>query len=89
MIFGAAVFPILGGMYFWFPKVTGRMYHEGIGKRPSGLTFVGTLVTFFPMHILGSMGMVGRNYTYPAGLGFSTSNALETVAAYLLAVGCC
>jgi cytochrome c oxidase subunit 1/cytochrome c oxidase subunit I+III len=87
VIFGAAVFPILGGMYFWFPKVTGRMYHEGIGKISFALTFVGTLVTFFPMHILGLMGMVRRNYTYPPGLGFSTLNALETVAAFLLAVG--
>src|SRR5437762_9260998 len=45
VIFGAAVFPILGGMYFWFPKVTGRMYHEGVGKLSFVLTFVGTLVT--------------------------------------------
>jgi cytochrome c oxidase subunit I+III len=87
VIFGAAVFPILGGMYFWFPKVTGRMYHEGVGKLSFVLTFIGTLVTFFPMHILGLMGMIRRNYTYPKGLGFSTLNALETVAAYLLAAG--
>src|SRR5438067_12203920 len=74
-------------MYYWFPKVTGRMYHEGIGKLSFALTFVGTLVTFFPMHILGLMGMIRRNYTYPAGLGFSTLHALETVAAFLLAAG--
>ncbi len=87
VIFGAAVFPILGGMYFWFPKVTGRMYHEGWGKFSFWTTFVGTFVTFFPMHILGLMGMIRRNYTYPAGLGFSTLNALETVAAFVLAAG--
>ena len=87
VIFGAAVFPILGGMYFWFPKVTGRMYHEGWGQFSFWCTFVGTLVTFFTMHIVGLMGMVRRNYTYPAGLGFSTLNALETVGAFVLAAG--
>src|SRR5207237_7027084 len=51
--FAAAVFPILGGMYFWFPKVTGRMYHEGIGKISFWMTFVGTFFTFFPSHIVG------------------------------------
>src|SRR5207249_598267 len=62
VIFGAAVFPILGGMYFWFPKVTGRVYHEGVGKLSFWLTFVGTFFTFFPMHIVGLLGMPRRNY---------------------------
>src|SRR5207248_2812092 len=57
IIFGAAVFPILGGLYFWFPKVTGRMYHEGMGVLTFWLAFVGTTLTFFPMHILGLIGM--------------------------------
>ncbi len=87
VIFGAAVFPILGGMYFWFPKVTGRLYHEGVGKLSFWLTFVGTFVTFFPMHIVGLLGMPRRNYTYPAGLGWTFLNALESVGAYVLAVG--
>ncbi|MGN6166563.1 MAG: cbb3-type cytochrome c oxidase subunit I, partial [Solirubrobacteraceae bacterium] len=65
----------------------GRMYHEGWGQFSFWCTFVGTLVTFFPMHIVGLMGMVRRNYTYPAGLGFSTLNALETVGAFVLAAG--
>src|SRR3954469_10892408 len=52
VIFGAAVFPLLGGLYYWFPKVTGRMYHEGYGKLSFWLAFVGTAVTFFPMHIV-------------------------------------
>jgi cytochrome c oxidase subunit 1/cytochrome c oxidase subunit I+III len=87
VIFGAAVFPILGGMYFWFPKVTGKMYHEGLGKISFWLTFVGTFVTFFPMHIVGLMGMPRRNYTYPPGLGWTFLNALESVGAYVLAAG--
>jgi cytochrome c oxidase subunit I+III len=87
VIFGAAVFPILGGMYFWFPKVTGRMYHEGVGKISFWLTFTGTLVTFFPMHIVGLLGMPRRNYTYAPGLGWSLMNLIESLGAYVLAAG--
>jgi cytochrome c oxidase subunit 1/cytochrome c oxidase subunit I+III len=87
VIFGAAVFPILGGMYFWFPKLTGRMYHEGVGKLSFWLTFFGTLVTFFPMHIVGILGMPRRNYTYPPGMGWSFLNALETIGSYVLGIG--
>jgi cytochrome c oxidase subunit I+III len=87
VIFGAAVFPILGGIYFWFPKLTGRMYHEGIGKLSFWLTFIGTFVTFFPMHIVGILGMPRRNYTYPPGLGWSLLNFIESIGAYILAVG--
>jgi cytochrome c oxidase subunit 1/cytochrome c oxidase subunit I+III len=87
VIFGAAVFPILGGMYFWFPKVTGRLYHEGVGKISFWLTFVGTFVVFFPMHIVGIIGMPRRNYTYPPGLGWTGYNLIETIGAYILGLG--
>ena len=87
VIFGAAVFPILGGMYFWFPKLTGRMYHEGIGKLSFWTTFIGTFVTFFPMHILGLLGMPRRVYTYPGGMGWTFLNLLESLGAYVLAAG--
>jgi cytochrome c oxidase subunit 1/cytochrome c oxidase subunit I+III len=87
VIFGAAVFPILGGMYFWFPKVTGRLYHEGVGKISFWLTFIGTFIVFFPMHIVGILGMPRRNYTYPAGLGWTGYNLAETIGAYILTVG--
>ncbi|MCA1689245.1 MAG: cbb3-type cytochrome c oxidase subunit I, partial [Actinobacteria bacterium] len=87
VIFGAAVFPILGGMFYWFPKVTGRMYHEGAGKLSFWMTFAGTMVTFFPMHILGIQGMPRRVYTYPAHFGWTFLNALETVGSYVLALG--
>jgi cytochrome c oxidase subunit 1/cytochrome c oxidase subunit I+III len=87
VIFGAAVFPILGGMYFWFPKVTGKLYHEGIGKLSFWLTFLGTFITFFPMHIVGILGMPRRNYTYPGGLGWTGYNLTETIGAYILAAG--
>jgi cytochrome c oxidase subunit I+III len=87
IIFGAAVFPILGGMYYWFPKVTGRMYHEGIAKLSFWVTFLGTALTFFPMHIVGLLGMPRRVYTYPGGLGWDDYNLIETIGAYILAAG--
>jgi cytochrome c oxidase subunit 1/cytochrome c oxidase subunit I+III len=87
VIFGAAVYPILGGMYYWFPKVTGRLYHEGVGKLSFWLTFVGTFVTFFPMHIVGLDGMPRRNYTYPPNMGWTLWNLMESIGAYILAAG--
>jgi len=87
IIFGAAVFPILGGLYYWFPKVTGRMYHEGIAKASFWLTFLGTALTFFPMHIVGLLGMPRRVYTYPSGLGWDPYNLSETIGAFILACG--
>jgi len=87
IIFGAAVFPLLGGLYYWFPKVTGRMYHEGMGKLSFWLTFVGSALTFFPMHIVGLLGMPRRQYTYPAGVGWDSYNLFETIGAYILAAG--
>jgi cytochrome c oxidase subunit I+III len=87
VIFGAAVFPILGGMYYWFPKVTGRMYYERVGQLSFWLTFLGTAVTFFPMHILGLLGMPRRDYTYAPDLGWTGINLLETIGSYLLAAG--
>jgi cytochrome c oxidase subunit 1/cytochrome c oxidase subunit I+III len=87
VIFGAAVFPILGGIYYWFPKLTGRMYHERAGQASFWLTFTGTMLTFFPMHIVGLLGMPRRTYTYAPGLGWSALNLIETIGAYLLASG--
>jgi heme/copper-type cytochrome/quinol oxidase subunit 1 len=87
IIFGAAVFPILGGLYYWFPKVTGRMYHERWAQASFWVTFVGTIVTFFPMHLVGLDGMTRRVYTYHSRYGWSTSNLIETVGAFVLTVG--
>jgi cytochrome c oxidase subunit I+III len=87
IIFGAAVFPILGGMFYWFPKLTGRMYHEGWAKASFWLTFLGTSLTFFPMHIVGLLGMPRRVYTYPSGLGWEAYNLSETIGSFILTVG--
>jgi len=87
IIFGAAVFPLLGGLFYWFPKVTGRMYHEGWAKTSFWLTFIGTALTFFPMHIVGLLGMPRRIYTYQPDLGWGAYNLSETVGAFILASG--
>jgi cytochrome c oxidase subunit I+III len=87
IIFGAAVFPLLGGLYYWFPKVTGRMYHERWAQASFWVTFVGTVVTFFPMHIVGLLGMTRRVYTYEPHLGWDAYNLFETVGAFVLTAG--
>ncbi len=87
VIFGAAVFPLLGGLYYWFPKVTGRMYYERVGKVSFWIAFAGTAITFMPMHIAGLLGMPRRQWTYPADVGWGTTNLIETLGSYLLAAG--
>jgi cytochrome c oxidase subunit I+III len=87
IIFGAAVFPLLGGIYYWFPKVTGRLYHERLAQLSFFIIFIGTALTFFPMHIVGMLGMTRRIYTYDRGLGWDIYNEVETVGGYLLAAG--
>jgi cytochrome c oxidase subunit 1 len=87
VLIGGAVFPLLGGLHYWFPKVTGRMPGEGLGKLSFWLIIVGFNVAFFPMHILGLMGMPRRVYTYPAEMGWGPLNLLSTVGAYVLALG--
>jgi cytochrome c oxidase subunit I len=87
IIFGAAVFPIFAGMYYWFPKVTGRMYNERWGQISFWIIFVGTNLLFFPMHIVGLLGMPRRVYTYPGEMGWTAYNVAETVGGMITAVG--
>jgi cytochrome c oxidase subunit I len=87
IIFGAAVFPIFGGMYYWFPKVTGRMYLERPGQISFWVIFVGTNLLFFPMHIVGLLGMTRRIYTYPSSIGWTAYNLAETIGAFITAAG--
>jgi len=87
IIFGAAVFPIFGGMYFWFPKVTGKLYFELPGQISFWIIFLGTNLLFFPMHLVGLAGMPRRDYTYPSGLGWGSMNLAETIGSYITAAG--
>ena len=84
---GAVVFPIFGALYFWLPKMTGRMLSERLGKISFWTMFIGFNVTFFPMHILGFLGMPRRVYTYDSGLGWDTLNLVVSIAAFVFAVG--
>jgi cytochrome c oxidase subunit I+III len=87
VVFGGSVFPILAAIHYWTPKMWGRMMHEGLGKLSFWLVFVGFNLTFFPMHILGLLGMPRRVYTYHANLGWNGYNFWETIGSYVLATG--
>jgi cytochrome c oxidase subunit I+III len=85
VLIGGAVFPLMGALYYWFPKFTGRMLSEALGKWQFWLFFIGFNVTFFPMHWLGILGMPRRVYTYQGGLGWDLWNLIATVGAYTIA----
>ena len=86
VLFGGSMMGIFAGIYFWFPKVTGKMYSEFLGKMQFWILFVGFNLTFFPMHFLGLLGMPRRYADYPAGLGWELNNMLATVGAFMIAV---
>ena len=86
VLFGGSIFGLVSGAYYWWPKMSGRMLDETLGKLHFWLMLIGFNLTFFPMHILGLNGMPRRVYTYPAGLGFETLNQVETVGAFILAL---
>jgi cytochrome c oxidase subunit I+III len=87
VLIGGAVFPLLAGFYYWFPKMTGKLLHEGLGQLNFWLTFIGFHVAFFPMHISGIRGMPRRVYTYLAGVGWDELNLTSTIGALILVVG--
>jgi cytochrome c oxidase subunit 1 len=84
VIIGSVLFPLLAGLHFWFPKFTGRMLSERLGRVEVALAFVGFNVTFFPMHWLGLAGMPRRVYTYLAETGWGRLNLLSTAGAFAL-----
>jgi len=79
VLIGGAVFPLLGAVYFWFPKITGRLLSERLGRWHFALLFIGINVTFFPMHQLGLDGMPRRIYTYAAETGWGPLNFVASV----------
>jgi cytochrome c oxidase subunit 1 len=87
VLFGGSVFGIFAGLYYWFPKMTGRMLSESIGKASFWLMFVGMQLTFLIQHSLGMSGMPRRIYSYPAQAGWEGMNIVSTVGSYLLGVG--
>jgi heme/copper-type cytochrome/quinol oxidase subunit 1 len=86
VLIGGAVFPLFGAFYFWFPKITGRLMDEGLGRWNFWLFFVGFNVAFYPMHHLGMQGMPRRVYTYAAEMGWGTMNFVATAGAFMIAI---
>ena len=87
VIVGAIVFCIFAGFYYWFPKMSGKMYNETLGKLHFWLFFIGFHLTFDVMHIPGLLGMPRRIYTYEPGRGWDTFNLIVTVGALFQAAG--
>ncbi|ARM15652.1 MULTISPECIES: cytochrome c oxidase subunit I [Rhizobium] len=87
VLIGGSVFPLIGAIYYWFPKMTGRMMSERLGRWAFGLIFTGFHLTFFPMHILGLQGMPRRVYTYPPELPWAGLNLFVSLSAAILAAG--
>ncbi len=87
VLMGGSVFTIFAGIYYWFPKITGRMLSEGLGKASFWLMLVGFHLTFLVQHALGLSGMPRRVYEYPGGVGWSAYNLISTVGSFVLGVG--
>jgi cytochrome c oxidase subunit 1 len=87
VLFGGSIFGILGGLFYWWPKIFGRMLDERLGKITFVLIFIGFNVTFFPQHMLGLMGMVRRIYTYQEHGLFEGYNMTSTIGSYIMSAG--
>jgi cytochrome c oxidase subunit 1 len=86
VLFGGSVFGVFAGVYYWFPKMTGRMLGEGLGKVHFVLMFIGFNLTFFPMHQLGLAGMPRRIADYAATSGWSELNLVATIGGFVIAI---
>jgi len=87
VLFGGSIFGIFGGLYYWWPKMFGRILDEQLGKLHFWLVFVGFNLTFFPQHMLGLMGMPRRVYTYHPGGLWEAYNMISTVGSFVMALG--
>ena len=86
-LFGTVVFSAIAGVYFWFPKMTGRMLDERLGKIHFWFTFIGFNMTFLVQHWLGNMGMPRRYADYLDTDGFTLLNQISTVGSFILGIG--
>ncbi len=87
VLIGGVVFPLFGGVYYWWPKFTGKLLSESLGKWNFWLVLIGFNIAFFPMHLLGFMGMPRRVYTYLEGMQWGPLNLLSSIGSYILAIG--
>jgi cytochrome c oxidase subunit I len=86
VLFGGSAFAILGATHYWFPKMAGRMLDDRLGTWGFWMMFLGFNLTFFPMHILGLMGMPRRVYTYPDLPGWGALNMVQTIGAFVMGI---
>lgn len=84
VLFGGALFGVFAGLYYWFPKITGRILDDRLATIHFILLFLGFNLTFFPMHLLGLAGMPRRVYTYAPGLGWETGNLVSSIGGYII-----
>ena len=84
VLFGGTMLGLFSGMYYWWPKMTGRLLSETLGKWHFWLTLIGMNLAFFPMHLSGLLGMPRRIYTYGAELGVTQFNLISTVGAFMI-----
>jgi cytochrome c oxidase subunit I len=86
VLFGGSIFGLTAGMYYWWPKMFGRMLDEGLGKLHFWVLMIGFNLTFFPQHWLGTEGMPRRIYTYFPDHGFEFWNLVSTLGSYILGI---
>lgn len=87
VLFGGTILGFIAGLFYWFPKMSGRRLNEVLGKISFWTLLVGMNMVFFPMHYLGLMGMPRRIYTYPADSGWGFWNFFESIGAFITALG--
>jgi cytochrome c oxidase subunit 1 len=87
VLFGGSVFGIFAGIYYWYPKITGRFMSEGLGKASFWVMFVGFNLTFLVQHSAGLSGMPRRIYDYPSDAGWTGYNLASTIGSFLLGIG--
>jgi cytochrome c oxidase subunit 1 len=87
VLFGGSMFGIFGGLYYWWPKMFGRLLDETLGKWHFWLTFIGFNLAFFPQHMLGMLGMPRRVYTYQTGGLWEAYNMASTIGSYVMGIG--
>jgi cytochrome c oxidase subunit I len=86
VLFGGTLFSVFSGLYYWFPKISGKMLSEKLGQWHFWLTFIGFNMTFLIQHVLGLAGMPRRIFTYPALPGWGIMNLISTIGAFVLGV---
>ncbi|WP_257350590.1 cytochrome c oxidase subunit I [Pseudalkalibacillus decolorationis] len=87
VIVGGLVLGLFAGLYYWYPRMFGKMLNETIGKWNFWTFFIGFHLTFFPQHFLGLMGMPRRYFTYPEGFGLGSMNFISTIGAFFMTIG--